>query len=110
MQRRLFAVGPPLDNTACGAVEIGGFIDDDGRIARAGDDRPLLLLHRRLAHSRTAGDANQIDIRMLEQGVGALDGRLGDDAQQVVDAQIPVDRFVVASHALAATRRPLGCG
>ena len=36
---------------------------------------------------------------MFEQGVGRFERRLGDDADQVVDAQVAVNGFVVAAHA-----------
>ena len=91
--------GGTLDDRAGGAVEVGGFIDDDGRIARPGDDCPLGLLEGRLGHARPAGDANQVDAAVLENCVGRLDRRLGDDADEVVDAQVAVNRFVVAADA-----------
>ena len=83
-----------------GAVQVGRFVDDDGRIARPGDDRPLRLLHGRPGHGRPAGDADQVDVAMLEEGVGRLQRRLGDDADQVVDAQVAIDRLVEAADAL----------
>ena len=97
---QVVVVGAALDDAAGGAVEVGRFIDDDGRIARPGDDRPLRLLHGRPGHARPAGDADQVDVGMLEQGVGRFERRLGDDAHQVVDAQVAVDRLVVAADAL----------
>ena len=36
---------------------------------------------------------------MVEQRVGRFERRLGDDADQVVDAQVAVDRLVEAAHA-----------
>ena len=59
-----------LDDAAGGAIEVGRFVDDHGRIARPGHDRPLRLLHGRPGHGRPAGNADQIDVAMLEQGVG----------------------------------------
>ena len=56
---QIVVVRTAFDDAACGAVEIGGFIDDDGRIARPGDDRPLGLLHGRLGDARPAGDDEQ---------------------------------------------------
>ena len=38
---QIVVVRAALDDRAGGAVEIGRFIDDDRRIARPGDDRPL---------------------------------------------------------------------
>ena len=45
---------------------------------------------------------------MLEQGVGRFERRLGDQAHQVVDAQVAVDGLVVASHALGGHAPPAG--
>ena len=84
---------------AGGAVEIGRFVDDDRRIARPGDDRPLAAVHGRPGDGRSAGDADQVDVAMLEDRVGRFERRLGDHADQVVDAQVAVDRLVEAAHA-----------
>ena len=59
----------------------------------------LPLLHRRPGDGRPAGDADQVDAAMLEDRVGRFERRLGDDADQVVDAQVAVDRLVEAPHA-----------
>ena len=39
---QVVVVGGPLDDRAGGVFQVGRFVDDDRRIARAGDDRPFL--------------------------------------------------------------------
>ena len=57
--QQVVVVGGAEDDRAGGAVQVGRFIDDDGRVARPGHDRPLRLPHGRPGHaparrSRTA--------------------------------------------------------
>ena len=82
-----------------GAVQFGRLVDDHGRIARPGDDGPLGLLHGGPGHGRPAGNADQGDVAMLEEGLGRLQRRLDDHANQVVDAQVAIDGLVEAADA-----------
>ena len=50
-----------FDDAAGGAGEVGGFIDDDDGISRAGADRALAGFHRRIDDRRAAGDGEQGD-------------------------------------------------
>ena len=84
---------------AGGAVEIGRFVDDDRRIARPGDDGPLAAVQRRPGDGRAAGDADHLHAAVLEDRVGRFERRLGDHADQIVDAQVAIDRLVEAAHA-----------
>ena len=69
---------------------------------------PLLIAAR--ATAGAAGDADQVHVAVLEDRVGRFQRRLGDHADQVVDAQVAVDRLVEAPdafgrHAFAAGMR-----
>ena len=46
----------PVDDVACGLGQIGRFIDDHRRIARAGDDGLFGAAQRGLGHARPACD------------------------------------------------------
>ncbi len=59
----------------------------------------LPLLQRGPGDGRAAGDADQRDVAVLEDGIGRFERRLGDHANQVVDSQVAVDRLVEPSHA-----------
>ena len=50
---QIVVVGGALDDRTGGAVQVGRFVDDDGRIARPGDDCPLARLF--MAALATAG-------------------------------------------------------
>ena len=54
--QEVVVVAAALDDRPGGAIEVGGFVDDDGRVARPGDDRPLRLLHGRPGDAGAAGD------------------------------------------------------
>ena len=75
----------PVDDRLRRVVEAGRGIDDDRRIARPRDDRPPLARQRGPGHRRAAGDDQEPDTLVLEQGRGRLEGRRVDDRQQVVD-------------------------
>ncbi len=97
---QVVVVGAAVNDRPGGVVEIGRLVDDDRRIARPGDDRPLADLQRRPGDGRAAGDADQLDAAVGEERVGRFQRRLGDHADQVVDAQVAVDRLVEPPHAL----------
>ena len=98
--QQVVVVGGALDDALRGVVEVGRFVDDDRRIAGAGDDRPLAAVERRAGDGRAAGDADRRDAAVLEQRVGRVERRLGDDADEVVDPQVAVDRLVEPADAL----------
>ena len=77
--------------------EVGGFIDDDGRIARAGADGALAGLHRRGDDGGAAGDAEQPHLRVLAHRVEGLERRLHHGGEQVGDADLLEDRLVVSA-------------
>ena len=95
-------------------VVVGGALDD--RRGRRGRGRPFrrprradcparrrspaCLLHGRAGDGRPAGDADQLHVAVLEDRVGRLQRRLGDHADQVVDAQVAVDGLVEPADAL----------
>lgn len=58
-----------------------------------------LLAFMAAGHGGPASDTDQLDAAMLEHGVGRFNRWLGDHADQVVDAKIPIDGFVETSHA-----------
>ncbi len=60
------------------------------------------------ATRRPAGDAQQRHVAVLEDRVGRLQRGLGDDADQVVDAQVAGDGLVEAAHALGRHPPPAG--
>ncbi len=98
MHSRLLSYAPPWMMQRAALSKIGRFVDDDRRIARAGDDRSLAAVQRRSADGRSAGDADQGDIAMLEQCFGRFQRRLGDHADQIVDADFARDRFVESAN------------
>ena len=59
MQSRLLSNAAALDDRLGRVFEAGGRIDDDRRIARPGDDRPLLARQGRPRHGRAARDDQQ---------------------------------------------------
>ena len=55
------------DDRLGGVLQAGGRVDDDRRIARAGDDRPPLAGQRRAGHGRAAGHDEQADRLVVEE-------------------------------------------
>ena len=82
-----------------GTVEIGRFVDHDRRITGAGDNRSLGLLHRRFYDAGTSRHGQDIDARMRKQCVGRFDRRFGKTADQVIDTDLRIDRFVITTNA-----------
>ena len=73
----------PVDDVARGLGQIGRFIDDHGRIARASDDGLFGAAQRGLGHAWPARDQQQADVWVIEQFVGRLNGRIFDRGHQV---------------------------
>src|SRR5262249_58727724 len=92
--KEVIVVGTPLDEGAGGVVEVGGLVDDEGRIARAGDDGTLGTSESGAADGGAAGDAQHADIAAVEDRLGRLQCRVLDDGEQAVDADGLVDRLV----------------
>ncbi len=66
--------GRALDDAARSAIEIGGFIHDDRRIAGTACDDALARLCGSLRNRSAARDAEQSDFGMIEDLLGGLDG------------------------------------
>src|ERR1051326_4232645 len=99
---RLFLVGADdgvvgrgaEDDVARGLVEVGGLVDDDGRIAGAGADRALAAEHRLADDVGAAGDDDEAHAAVFHQLLRRLDGRIGDAGDDVRRAARADDRFV----------------
>ncbi|GIT28358.1 MAG: hypothetical protein Ct9H300mP1_04040 [Planctomycetaceae bacterium] len=57
--QQVVVVGRPLDDRGGGIVQVGGLIDQNRGISRAGHDGPFATGQRGPSHSRTAGDHQQ---------------------------------------------------
>ena len=89
---------PSVDDVARSLGQIGRFIDDHRRIARAGDDGLFGAAQRGLGHAWAAGDQQQADVRVVEQFVGRLDGRRFDRSHQIGRAASPDDGLIDQAH------------
>ena len=92
---KVVVVGSALDDRAGGGIEVGGFVNDHGRISRAGADSTLAGLHRGGDDGWTAGDAKQFHMRVLAERIEGLERRLDDGGEKVGDAGFFRDRLIV---------------
>src|SRR5262249_45924218 len=104
--QEVVVVGGAEDDGARRVVEVGRLIDDNGRVARTGDDGSLRAAHRRSANGGTARDTEHLHVAVIEDGLGRLQRRRLDDGDQVVDADGLVDRLVEQANALAGDASP----
>ena len=96
--QQVVVVGGSLNDAAGRVVQVCRFVDDHGRVARAGDDRSFATVERRAAHRWTSRDTDQSHVAMPEQRFGRFEGRLGDHRDQVVDPDFASDRFIEAAN------------
>ena len=87
-----------FDHVAGGTGEVGGFIDDDDRVSRAGADRALAGFHGCADDGWATGDGEQWDERVLADGVEGFEGGLLDGGDDVIDTEFAEDRLVVGAH------------
>ena len=92
---KVVVVGSALDDRAGGGIEVGGFVNDHGRISWAGADGTLAGFHRGGNDGGTASDAEQFHMRVLAERVEGLERRLHDGREKVGDAGFFCDRLVV---------------
>ncbi len=107
MQSRLLSYDAALNDAPRGTIQVGRLVHHDRRIARSGHDRPFAAVERRAGHGRTARDTDQGHVAMLEDRGGRFQRRLGNHADQIVDAHVPMNRLVeppdtFGGHAFAA--------
>ncbi len=84
-----------------GTLDIGSFVDNHRGVACAHANRRFTGAVGCFHHARTACREDQVDIRVMHQGVGELNGRLIDPANQIFRRagsdsrlQYDVSRFV----------------
>ena len=105
---QVVVVGGPADDGPGGPIQLGRLVDHHGGIARTGHDRSFPAVEGCAGDRRTSRHADQGDVAMLEDGLGGLQRGLGDDADQIVDAEVLGDRLVESPHAFR--RDPLAAG
>ena len=108
MQSRLLSKAPPVDDRSGRVFEAGRGVDDDRGIARPGDDRALLAGQGGPRDGRAAGDDQEPDGLVVEQGRRRLERGRVDDREQVFDADRLADRLVEPAHALGGDPAPEG--
>src|ERR1035441_2856019 len=69
-----------------------------GWIAGAGADGALAGLHRRLHDHRSASDEQQAGVFVFADRIEGIERRLFDDAADVFNARLAVNRLVVGAH------------
>src|ERR1044071_4709405 len=86
--------GGAENDVARGLLDVGGLVDDDGRVAGAGADGALAAEHGLADDVGTAGDDDEADAAVLHQLLRRLDGRVGHAGDDVRRAAGADDRFV----------------
>ena len=81
----------PSNDRCRGPIKIGCLINDDWRVARAGNDRPLTGSKRGSTNGRSAGDANQANPTMFKDDVSRFESGFGNDTYQIVDPNVLVN-------------------
>ena len=81
------------DRSGC-LLQIGRLIHNDGRITRTGNDRTLSTTESGPRDRWPSGDDDQLDIGVIEEFLGRVDGRGIDDRHQIINADLLADCFV----------------
>ena len=66
-----------------GTLHVGGFVDDDGHVARTHADGGFAGGVGGLHHARATGGQDQVDVVVTHQGIGEFDGGLINPADDV---------------------------
>ena len=78
-------------------------VDEHGRIARAGADGALAGLHRGFDDHRAARHEQQTHVLIFAERIEGIERRLLDDAGDVLDSRLAIDRFIVSAHRYRGT-------
>ena len=87
------------------ARRAAGVVHKHRWIARASADGALAGLHRRLHDHRSAGDKQQAGEFVFAKRVEGIERRFLDDARDVLDAGLTINRFVVGADRHRCTSR-----
>ena len=86
------------DDVAARLVDVGGLVDDDRRVARAGADRALAAGHRRLDDRAAAGDDEQADAAFVRIS-SCADSMVGSATQVMTFGGPPAAMIALLSSA-----------
>ncbi len=89
--------GSSVDDASSCAIEIRGFVHNDGRVAWPCDDGAFPAIEGSSRDGWSAGDANQRNASMFEELLCGLEGGFADQRDQVVDTEICMDRLIESS-------------
>src|ERR1043166_849591 len=93
--QQVVIVRATLNDQPRGAFHARGIVHKHWRVARAGANRALAELHGSLHHARTARYADQPDYFVKAHGLDRFEGRLLDNRDQILNAGLSFDGFVV---------------